>query len=434
MKIALINSRDGADLGEDVVADCLKAALRDRLPGVDVAHFDLDGGVDWREAVGPAMRAARALVDASPSDLRRAIVRLAQESFARLYLIRRYREALEGASLAIFCGDLLSERDGSFPVKLAAASSVMRALRMKVALYAVGVGERWSPEAGAMFREAFVNANFIWASVGDAMSLARWKRHFGRQELAPPTVSVDPVMIAADAYGGIARPSALSGRRIGLSIAASSDRPRAEFEENASARVETAARAAFYTNMARLLIEAGFDILAFTDGAPADDAFMRRLFGPKRGHDLPENRIELAPRPTQSAALVEIIGGCEGVIASRLQTNMLAFALGAPHVGFAGDEALETFFRETGRAAFLAPAGAAAPLVVERLKEALDAGMDEEARCALIRRANQDLDKFAVRIAKSLGMEESAVIRRASSASVAEIRQNASARRGPIAR
>ncbi|MEX0645077.1 MAG: hypothetical protein WD076_07190, partial [Parvularculaceae bacterium] len=98
------------------------------------------------------------------------------------------------------------------------------------------------------------------------------------------------------------------------------------------------------------------------------------------------------------------------------------------------DSKVEGFFREVGRERFVVPAADVSALrAIECMRAALEEGIDEASHRAVIRRVNQDLDGFAVAIGEALGVGSKDVIRQASSASVAEIHPNVSARRGPIA-
>ena len=432
MKIVLVNVRYSPNLGDGVIADCLEKALIDRLPGVEIVTCDLAGRADYAPGHGRARGAVLKFLGLLPDAIRKKLARLIFEAVARLRLMSFYRVRLANADLAIFGGgQLLSDADYNFPVKIAAAAAVARALRLKFAMYSLGVGQEWSIEGGALFREAFVNADLVWASVRDKASLARWERHFAGAELATPEISIDPGVIAAEVYPA-ADTALLPGarRRIGLCVAAPLTLDLHTDQEIAYEM----SKAALYSEIARLLIESGFDVTAFTNGAPDDEAFLKRIFNAKQRAALSAERIEIAPRPLRPGDLVGLVRRCDGIIAHRLHANIIAYGLRIPHVGLGWDSKVEGFFREVGRERFVIPAAEVSALrAVETLRGALDAGIDEQSHRAVIRRANQDLDSLAVAIGDALGIGSKDVIRRASSASVAEIHPSASARLGPIA-
>lgn len=432
MKIALVNVRYSPNLGDGVIADCLEKALIDRLPGVEIVNCDLAGRLDYSPGQGRMRGAVLKILAFLPDPVRLRVARLMFETAARLYLMDEYRHRLRDVDLAIFGGgQLLSDADYNFPVKIAAAAAVARRLRLKFAMYSLGVGRDWSIGGGALFREAFVNADLIWASVRDRASLARWDQHFVGAEFPAPEINIDPGVLAADVYPQAAEaPPAGARKRIGLCVAAPTT---LDLHTDQEIFYETS-KAALYSEIARLLIDGGFDVTVFTNGAPDDEAFLKRIFNARRQAALGADRIELAPRSLRPGDLVAVIRRCDAIIAHRLHANILAYGLRIPHVGLGWDSKIEGFFREVGRERFVVPAAEVSALrAVECLRAALADGIDEASHRAVIRRVNQDIDSLAVAIAEALGARPTDVIRRASSAPVAEIHPNASARLGPIA-
>ncbi len=125
----------------------------------------------------------------------------------------------------------------------------------------------------------------------------------------------------------------------------------------------------FWKEVTTLLEEKGYTWKLFTNGLTADEQFAEQVLS-FIGHG------EKVTRPANGATLVNTINGFRGIIAGRMHSNIIAFSLGVPSVGFVWNEKIRFWGQKIGKPErFLAPSS----LTAEEMVFALEAAISEGA-------------------------------------------------------
>lgn len=400
LKIVILNARYSENLGEGVIAECLEHALRARIPDLTVAHCDLSGRKAYGEQ-GVNMRSlAHALLPVAPKSVKDTVNLKILTSRTRSQLLPHYDEVVNCAEIAIFGGGLmLVDKDLTTPIKLAAAASIVRSRHIPIAIHAVGVDEDLSETGREIVKEAFHGADLAWVSVRDETSRRRWERHFAGISQQPLTISFEPGLLAAAAYGLSSDQSASRRNRplVGLcvtSLAALSTGERVARNAASAQALE------FYRGAARAMCADNQDVLVFTNGAQDDEAILRRAFSPEFLALFKEGQLRIAPRATTPAELAGLIGKCDCVVSHRVQACILAYAQKIPIVGISlDDHRLKAIFHLIRHPDLLIGSTDAQPPSAEDVaaaaRRAIDREIDDDVHAAVIGQVERDLDDLA---------------------------------------
>jgi len=402
VKVVLLNIKYSPNLGDGVIAECLEHALRARLNDADIESCDLSGRAEFNADHGAARSLALRAAPLLPQLFKNGLFHRMQAGAVKRTLMPIFREKLAGVDVAIFGGgQLFSDSDLNFPMKIAAAAAILHDNDQKFAIHSVGVDEDWSNAGDALFKEAFVNSQLIWASVRDDRSRKSWNKHFQRTSLPRPRVSLDPGFLAPAAYGAVNGGATRLPSRpiIGLCVTAPAtislyaDRCSTGFQPDAD----------FYVDLAAALNAKGYEVLAFTNGAPEDDKFLRMSFSKKRLARLNNAIVEVAERGVKPGDLVATIKRCQGVIAHRLHANIVAYAYQIPHVGLSWNARIDEFFHMTGRSQFVTRGANSTPATAANMMEAaLAAQIPDELHHYIVKKTNEELDALALAIKSSV--------------------------------
>ncbi|MEO0031218.1 MAG: hypothetical protein RIS94_976 [Pseudomonadota bacterium] len=392
MKIALLNVKYSPNLGDGLLAECLERELERALPGAQVFSIDLAGRRAW-PLPGPSRRArAIALLEALPQWARRAAVRLALALLVRLRLRRHVARRLHGCdAVVVGGGNLLTDADLNFPMKLAGALAETRRRRLPVAVHAVGASRAWSPSGRALFARALGAVPLAWVSLRDSRSQQAWADQLESAGLPPARLARDPGLLASRHWP--AAPPPPDGPRAGLCITA----PMA-LRYHADGPPAPDNLAAWYGDAARALVEEGFTVALFTNGSPEDRAYLAH-HGPgwiaqARGP------VTLTNPFADPAALAGFISTCALVVAHRMHACIAAHSYGIPTIGLSWDVKLNSFFDLAGRANFIAETHCCPPEALRALvRRAMATGVDPAARDRLIAEARADVAAMATRLA-----------------------------------
>lgn len=401
MKIVLVNVKFSTNLGDGIIAECLEHALKQRLPGIEVVNCDLAGRAGYGDYDGLLRSLTIGVLPKMPPRIRESVYPRLFELMVRRKLMPGYQRAMENADVVLFGGgQLLADTDLNFPMKIAAAASIARNLNLPIAIHAVGVGERWSPEGRALFEEAFVGCNLIWTSVRDSLSQQRWRRNFNGAEISAPRLSLDPGLLGAAIYGFGSSDEKRRRNRplIGLCV---TNPATLELHRDVGDTTTPAPNEDFYRDCVKAINRNEFDVLLFTDGAPDDVSFLRRCFPAPALKAFDEGQIRIAEISKTPNDLVSTIRDCDGIVSHRLHANVIAYSYCIPHVGLTTNRKLNEFFATTGREDFLlypsevTPDGAAAAI-----KRACETPISDLAYKAIIKRLEGDLDDLAGALSK----------------------------------
>ncbi len=347
LRIALFGLPYSPNTGDGVISDCLARALAAQPERPQITMIDLAGRSAPNEVVVPGRSGLLRVLAHLPRPLRRALVR-AGLTLLTGRLRRRWRRQLAGMDIALFAGgQILSDADLNFPMKVAAAADCCREAGLPVAIVAAGASRNWSAQGRRLFGRLLL-ADLRHAGLRDAESLRIWQEFMGRDPA--PILCHDPGLLAAEAYGlriGPADPAS----PVALGIAAHStlslhaDRPVA----GVAAGHAGDGLAGFFVGICRDLVARGHRVRLFCNGADEDAALLKAvaadpLLAPARdaGH------VDLAAPPRTGEELATILAPCKAVVAHRLHACIVGYALRRPILGLSWDSKLDAFFASVG--------------------------------------------------------------------------------------
>ncbi len=385
MKIVLFGLPFSPNVGDGIISECLAHAIADLHPETEVTRIDLSG----RDGFGAVTVRNRALalriLQALPRPLRHAIVRNRLSALLSR-VTPGWQAALEGADLAVIGGgQIFSDADLNFPIKISAAAALAQAANVPVAIHAVGVSQNWSRPGNAMFRSV-LDADLRQIGLRDAPSLKAWTSQAGPAGPAP-ILTPDPGLLSASCYG----PADQTSDRVALCVTDSGI-----LDYHADAGTGAAEGLSFFAALAQDLIQRGREVTLFCNGAAEDRAALLALTElPDLAGAFADGRLRAAPSPDTPTDLARIISGQGCVVAHRLHACIIAYSYAIPSVGLGWDGKVESFFELTDRrAAFVPRAQCSAPHVADLVETALAEDINTEDHARVLdqtRRAIADL-------------------------------------------
>jgi glycerophosphoryl diester phosphodiesterase len=137
----------------------------------------------------------------------------------------------------------------------------------------------------------------------------------------------DTAIWAPKVYG--LKPARRKGKPIGLGIARDM-----LFVDNGIPEIDRDFLLSFWCGLAKELEDRGYEWVIYTNGLYDDEAFADDVLA-AIGHG------RKADRPLSGRELAETVRECSGIIACRMHSNILAWALKVPSVGFVWNEKVE---------------------------------------------------------------------------------------------
>lgn len=388
-KIALFNVKYSPNLGDGLLAECLESEIRSQLGQAHVQSIDLAGRL--RYETGRADRALLlSILQASPLFIRQAASKAVLGSLLSRKLRPLWRENLRGVDAVIVGGgNLLSDTDLNFPLKLRAALTAARELATPVGVYALGASDNWSAQGAAMFAEAFGPTPLFFASVRDARSAEIWRRRLGPIGVAAPEVVYDPGLLAYAHFAAPARPQRASPC-VGLGIM----HPTTIKYHSGRSNVTAARQAEWTLGFVNACLAQGWTTRLFTNGGSEDQNYLNSL-KPALTALNSAGRVGVEPRFATPGELARFIANLDLLYAHRLHANIAAYSYAVPHIGFSWDAKLKSFLARIGRTECLVTLGAdTIEQAVQLGRRQLQIGVDRNQRHAVIRQAHKDVSRL----------------------------------------
>lgn len=324
------------NLGDGVIFQALAELIRSVDDDLHVVPLDIAGRTEFGQ---PSMKlpCVVRMLDCLPAFCRRAAV-LVVFSLKFLFQWRkRWMNELQDADHVIIGGgQLFSDADLNFPVKLYLLSTLLKSKRSTILF--VGVARRWSFLGRLLVNRFIANARPEFWVVRDMESFVNAQRVF-RLPADRVRVAPDPVIALGRVYK---RSFALSGRRR-LALGVSDPRMLA-YSAARSANNSGDSYGGAYCRIAALAEKYDWEVFLFTNGAREDNDYLDELCKSNKPLGALDKYLPRIPEE-----LVELIAGCDLLIAHRMHANIIAFALGIPSLGFNWDDKVASFFRLTGR-------------------------------------------------------------------------------------
>jgi len=390
MKLVIFTQLYGANLGDQLIAQCLAAELRSMCPDWDVVVEDLaarDGPVIHGGARIKRMIALK-ILQSLPPVARRLIAERMLNRLARRKLIPRWRRALADANAVVIGGGgIFADNDLNFPIKIATAINVATERALPVAIHAVGVGSLWSTTAKHIVAKSLARARLCSITVRDDGARNAWNRELA--SFAGPVIgtAADPALTAGSHFEFAPRlsnappsigicltsPTALRYHSSGVAVPRRMDR--------------------WYIDIARELVGRGHRVFGFTTGAIEDVRFAAEL-SPRFRLATGDQGVVLAPFAS-AQELVEAVAGFSAIVAHRLHALIVGFAWGVPGLALAWDAKMLGQMEMMGYPNRLAdPAKLTPSAAAEQVARLLREGVSERHRDRLAKaghRATEEL-------------------------------------------
>ncbi|HEY9235780.1 MAG TPA: polysaccharide pyruvyl transferase family protein, partial [Phenylobacterium sp.] len=313
----------------------------------------------------------------------------------------RWREQLAQAdALVLGGGNLLADADLNFPTKIDGVLAEAAAAGLPIGVYGVGVSDNWSKRGQALFERAMTAGRLTHVAVRDPLSKAIWDRRLGRAGVRLAEVAPDPAVLAARHFPKVAK---LPGPpRVGLGVT----NPLALRYHAADFKLRDEAFAAWIAQLAAAMAAEGWKVVLFTNGSPEDREYLKTL-APATCAAAPD-AISVQPAFDRPSEMAAFLSGCDLVLAHRMHACITAYAYQVPHIGFAWDRKLLSFFESVGRRDFVASAGeASVDEVLALARRALEEGIDPAVHAAQVRAAERGVAALAASFApRSLAAAE----------------------------
>ena len=404
-RIALLNVKYSPNLGDGLLSECLEAELARTFqtiaPGTEVFSIDLAGRRVY-PAIAPSRRAAViGVLEALPAALRSIATSAALTALVRLRLRSHVRARLAGCDAVVLGGgNLLTDADLNFPMKIAGALRQAARLRLPVAVYGVGANRQWSATGKRLFGRALQSARLAYAAVRDARSQAAWRDLLVPQGIRPAALSGDPGLLASCHFPR--PPLPFDGPLAGLCITAPMAlRYHATGPEAGTAADARADLDAWYAAAARALVDAGFRVALFTNGSPEDRDYLAEM-GPA-WILAAKGPVTMTGPFANPAEMIHFIAGCQLIVAHRMHACIAAHSFAIPTIGLRWDVKLDSFFALAGRGTYIADtASLDGPALTTLARKAVSEGVDRAALEALITGTRSDIARMAAALARAM--------------------------------
>lgn len=384
--ITLCGETYSPNLGDGVIALALNYVLSQSLAECTIDFLDLSGRAGYEETLsarpsGAAMSLAMHRNLMAKSDLYGYISTSMKWWIASR---RHYRAVLEETMaetdlLIIGGGNLLMDNHLNFPLKIYFAVQAAEAQGVRVVFLSCGVGEYWSWIGRKLIGKSLRRKTVGHISVRDDQSMTNLCREFPKVQ-TPTDKIVDPGVFISDLYGVS---PATTGRSapIGLGVMHPFELKKRSDGHDFRMKMEQE----FWTRLARSLIEEGYRVRIFTNGAMSDHSFAETVASEVPSDVRARNDVGqlLCRRPRHPRELVAQIRRFGGVVAYRLHANVVAYSLGVPGVGLIWDRKVKAWFKEADRERFALRPHVKPREVVEALSWALQEGIDEQYKSSM---------------------------------------------------
>ena len=211
MKVALLNVKYSANLGDGLLSECLEGSLASALGRVGgaggpivVESIDLAGRTSFSSGSGFRGTVLKTL-EGMPDWVRQPMMYVVLKTLVRTRLRKFYADSLAGVDAVVLGGgNLLADSDLNFPIKIEAALAEATRRGLPVAVFGDGVTRNWTRTGTRLFARAFSRTRLIDVTVRDTRSQAVWNDLLAGRSIQPAGLACDPGLLAASRYGDCA--------------------------------------------------------------------------------------------------------------------------------------------------------------------------------------------------------------------------------------
>ena len=338
MNILIFNVKYSKNVGDGIVAETTEYILKTLSPDAKITTMDIGGRTDYGttglRTTSGLKKIMHKILFVLPERISDYIRIFLTQTALKKQIIPRWHDVMSKCDrIIIGGGQLISDTDLYFPIRLHAVIKLAQQLKKPVYIHAVGVSnpDAWRYAGKKLLTGCFKNNHTIkYISVRDTLSQSYWKGAFNSSAVVCP----DTGNFACNAYDIKKRTT--DNRHIGISVTGTDvltshtsfgDKP-----------VFVSVRQ--YYDLGLSLIDAGYTPCFFTNGATEDNIVLNAV--KELSKDNP--KIKFFNPPHTASDLVQIIAGCDKIIAHRLHACIVATSLNIPAIGLVWDKKLTSYF------------------------------------------------------------------------------------------
>ena len=287
--------------------------------------------------------ATRSLVlralNALPNDLRQRAIQIPLQLMLRQKWLPHYESQISAAdAVVIGGGNLLTDMDLNFPVKLAAVLNLVSRRHLPIAIYGVGVSGDWSEQGLHLMRTALRRARPCYVSVRDQPSQENFNRLFADSAGLTAGVVRDPGLLTSRYI----KPSITRNPipRVGLCITSG-----IAVRYHSNVDISDIDLGEWYALLCEALTRRGYVVDVFTNGSPEDEHFLDVLssqLGNVAEGAICRKRLK---NPTELAAFS---AGLDVLVAHRMHALIAAYSYRVPIFALRWDRKVDAFMASVG--------------------------------------------------------------------------------------
>lgn len=336
MRVRLLNVKYSPNVGDGLLVECLEYHLRSVVGVQSVISVDLAGRTEFGQ--GRAKREAMMWVlESLPCALRPSFARLGLYAKLKLSLRAHFRRELVKADVVIIGGgNLLSDHDLNFPMKLSAAMSEAAQQGASLAIYGCGVSRGWSDTGIKMFCAALRKNKPVYVALRDRASKIAWDSMFSEAAGLKALVVNDPGVLASTVYRFEQMQESRSQKTVGLGIMSTAAINYHGFKSPLPNELIR-----WYLDLINLLVIRDFNVLLFTNGSPEDKKFAATVWK-SLGLNSAEERVSIEDVSTP-ADLARVVNRTDVVTAFRMHALVTAYSFEKPIAAMKWDPKVEAF-------------------------------------------------------------------------------------------
>jgi len=250
-----------------------------------------------------------------------------------------FRSAIKKSDFVIIGGgQLFSDVDLNFPIKLNCLLREIILFNKKTYVYGVGVSNKVSKIAVFLFSRLLNHSLISEIFVRDFASTKNTINLYSKKSYEV----WDPGILISEKYSKL---SVQKNKYIGLNI---TNPINLMYSGDINTKIDYLD---FYFKIITHLVKKKKQILLFTNGAIEDEEFKNTLFQNFKSNF--NNSLTNCSRPKSTLELVNIISSSEFIISHRLHANIIAYSYKIPSVAIIWDNKISGFFKKINREKFV---------------------------------------------------------------------------------
>lgn len=363
-RICFVGLYDEFNMGDPVIAHCTEWLFTNDLSHVQIERLTLDK---------PDKTLKHSLFYKVKNKVRKLIGKeYTNEQFAEqvyAYAFRYFRERIKDCDLVILVGGgLIKYKYQMLGVETAALCNACEQEGKRLIINAVGI-ESYdeNDKICQLISDALQKSAVKYISTRDDFTLLK-ESYLAGDKYSKCEKVADPAVWASESYG-ITRNQ--SSQLIGVGIG------RAGLFRANDVDVSGDEMKELYELIVKELMKRGYNVQLFTNGLLSDNRMAERVID-----SLHRNGLQVTMRiPHNDRELVEILSSYKAVIATRLHSCIISYALDIPAIGLVWNKKLSFFGENIGKPDnFVLPEHFKASTIVTQMEKAIVSGYDQNRK------------------------------------------------------